>query len=77
MTDKLGAGSVEAFYKAMHKVKQGIDLDITDLKTFDAIEEIVEKKFNWCMRDEEVQIARNNASKKLGIKFVDLSKATS
>jgi hypothetical protein len=43
MADKLGAGCIEAFYKAMHKVKQGIDLDITDLKTFDAIEEIAEK----------------------------------
>ena len=74
MADKLGAGSIEAFYKAMNKVKQGVDLDITDLKTFDAIEEIAEKKFNWCIRDEEVQTARKNASEKLGVKFVDLSK---
>jgi NurA-like 5'-3' nuclease len=44
--------------------------------TFDAIEEIAEKKFNWCIRDEEVQIARKNASEKLGMKFVDLSKVT-
>ena len=75
MSDKLGAGCIEAFYKAMHKVKHGIDLDMTDLKTFNAIEETVEKKFNWCVRDEAVQIARKNASEKLGMKFVDLSKA--
>jgi hypothetical protein len=74
MADKLGADSIEAFYKAMHKVKRGVDLDINDLKTFDAIEEIAEKKFNWCIRDEKVQIARKNASDKLGMKFVDLSK---
>ncbi|QWD83146.1 hypothetical protein ICU98_06845 [Polynucleobacter sp. MWH-P3-07-1] len=74
ITDKLGAGSIEAFYKAMHKVKQGIDLDIADLKTFNAIEEVAEKKFNWCMRNEKVQIARKNASEKLGMKFLDLSK---
>jgi len=75
MTDELGAGCIKDFYKAMHKVKHGIDLDITDLKTFNAIEEIVEKKFNWCVRDEAVQIARKNASEKYGMKFVDLSKA--
>ena len=74
MADKLGAGSIEAFYKAMHKVKAGIALDITDLKTFDALEEIAEKKFNWCIRDEQVQIARKIASERLGVKFVDLSK---
>ena len=73
MVDKLGVGSIEAFYKAMHKVKRGIDLDITDLEAFNAMEEIAEKKFNWCIRDEQVQIARKNASEKLGVKFVDLS----
>ena len=49
------------------------DADITDLEAFNAMEEIAEKKFNWCIRDEQVQIARKNASEKLGVKFVDLS----
>jgi len=40
----------------MHKVKWGIDLNITDLKTFDAIEEIAEKKFNWCVHDEKYKL---------------------
>jgi hypothetical protein len=55
------------------EIKAGIALDITDLKTFDALEEIAEKKFNWCISDEKVKIARKSASERLGVKFLDFA----